>query len=266
MQENNYEYLLTQLKYTGFKDSLNDDLKKQMQNGVAEFSLQYQTQFGQDTAKAALQFRKSKESDMYFFNNYQLEVACGNNTAPVKQTFYISNKEDNVTLKEAFNLLEGRAVHKELTPKEGEKYNAWVQLDFKQTDDKGNYHRKTFHQNYGYDLAETLAKLPIKELGNEEDKRMLMQSLERGNRQSVTYMAGDDERKIFIEAVPQFKSLNMYDMNMQRLKPDQLSTETGQSQMDEKNKKQDQRQGPADGENGGKNKTSKKTKKGAGIS
>lgn len=266
MQENNYEYLLTQLKYTGFKDSLGDDLKKQMQDGVSEFSLQYQTQFGQDTAKAALQFRKSKESDMYFFNNYQLDVTRGNNADPIKQTFYISNKEDNVTLKEAYNLLEGRAVHKELTTKEGEKYNAWVQLDFKQTDDNGNYQRKTFHQNYGYDLAETLAKHPIKELGNEEDKKMLMQSLERGNRQSVSYMVGNDERKVFIEAVPQFKSLNMYDMHMQRLKPDQLTSETSQSQTEEKNKKQDQKQSQADGENVGKNKAGKKTKRRAGIS
>ena len=93
-----------------------------------------------------------------------------------------------------------------------------------------------------------------------------MQSLERGNRQSVTYIVGNDERKVFIEAVPQFKSLNMYDMNMQRLKPDQLSSETGQSQTEEKTKKQDQKQGQADDENGGKNKAGKKTKKRAGIS
>jgi hypothetical protein len=266
MQENNYEYLLKQLKYTGFKDSLYQDLKTQMESGATQFALSYQTKLGQDEVKASLQFKKSGESDMYFFNNYQLEVNRGNNTEALKQTFYISNKEDNVTLKEAYNLLEGRAVHKEFTTKEGEKYNAWVQLDFKQTDDNGNYQRKTFHQNYGYDLAEILAKHPIKELRDEQDKKMLMQSLERGNRQSITYMVGNDERKMFIEAVPQFKSLNVYDMSMQRIKPDQLNQANSQSQTEEKNKKQDQKQGPADDEPDGKNKAGKKTKKRAGIS
>jgi hypothetical protein len=42
-----------------------------------------------------------------------------------------------VTLKEAFNLLEGRAAHKELSGKEG-KFNAWIQLDFKEKEENGN--------------------------------------------------------------------------------------------------------------------------------
>ncbi len=35
--------------------------------------------------------------------------------------------------------MEGRSVNKDLTNKEGQVYNAWVQMDFKQSDDNGNF-------------------------------------------------------------------------------------------------------------------------------
>jgi len=62
-----------------------------------------------------------------------------------------------------------------------------------------------------------LAKHPIKELTNEQDKTRLMDSLQKGNRQSVTFIKEGNEQKMFIEANPRFKSLNVYDSNMQRL-------------------------------------------------
>ena len=60
--------------------------------------------------------------------------------------------------------MNGRAVNKDLTTKEGQKYNAWVQMDFKDTDSNGNFKMKQFHENYGYNIEQALAKLPIKEL------------------------------------------------------------------------------------------------------
>jgi hypothetical protein len=60
-----------------------------------------------------LQFRKSDNSDMYFFNSYEASLQRSNSER-VNQTFYL-NKGKGVTTKEAFNLLDGRAVHKELT-------------------------------------------------------------------------------------------------------------------------------------------------------
>lgn len=35
--------------------------------------------------------------------------------------------------------MSGRAVNKDLTNKEGKIYNAWLQMDFKQTDNAGNF-------------------------------------------------------------------------------------------------------------------------------
>ena len=79
MNDKNYEYLIEQLKRTGFGDTLNDDLRKQMQKQNAEFTLSLQKTYGNDNVSARLHFKRSNESDMYFFNRYDLELKKQNN-------------------------------------------------------------------------------------------------------------------------------------------------------------------------------------------
>lgn len=216
MNEKNFEYLKDQVKYTGFGDTLENDLKEKLQQGSREFQLCYDTKFGNDIVVAALNFKKSEQSDMYFFNSYNLVLKKDNSRDLMKQTFYI-NKGNNITLKEAYNLMDGRAINKDLTNKEGQVYNTWMQMDMKETDKNGNYQMKQYHSNYGYDLEKELAKHPIKELTNEQDKTRLIESINKGNRQSVTFSKDGNDQRMFIEANPRFKALNVYDSNFQRV-------------------------------------------------
>jgi hypothetical protein len=216
MNQKNFEYLRDQVKFTGFGEGLENELKERMQKQTPKFMILHQGGFGKDETVSTLHFRKSDKSDMYFFNKYDLTLKQENKPEIMTQTFYL-NKDRNITLKEAYNLMNGRAINKDLTNKEGQAYNAWVQMDFKQADKNGNYKLKQFHQNYGYDLANTLTKHPIKELSTEQDKTRLLESLHKGNRQSVTFLQNGNEQKHSIEANPQFKSINIYDSNMNRL-------------------------------------------------
>ena len=154
---------------------------------------------------------------MCFFNRYNLQLLNKDGDERAKQMFYL-NKGSSVTLKEGYNLLEGRAVHKTLTSRDNEKYGAWLQLDFKNVSPSGNYEFKKLHDNYGYDLEKTLAKYPIKELGDKKSKLELMKSLERGNLQSVTIKDGNKEERIFISANPEYKTLMAYNTGGQRIK------------------------------------------------
>ncbi len=52
-----------------------------------------------------------------------------------------------MTLKEAYNLSNCRAIHKKLIDKNDQKYQAWIQLDFGAKDQNGNYERKQYYQN-----------------------------------------------------------------------------------------------------------------------
>jgi hypothetical protein len=157
-----------------------------------------------------------------------------------------------------------------LTNKEGQVYNAWMQMDFKESDASGNYKMKQYHQNYGYDLEKVLANHPIKELNNEQDKLRLTDSLNKGNRQSVTFIENGNEQKHFIEANPKFKSINIYDGNMQRIVNNQSKGE--RETQGEKNtvkqdiKKESQKQNdPDDSTEVPKNAKSKKRKQGQAI-
>jgi hypothetical protein len=224
MNQQNFEYLKDQVKYTGFGDALEKDLKEQLQKQGPEFQLSYRIKMGQDTAAASLHFKKSDQSDRYFFNRYQLTIHPEQGPEQPAQNFYI-NKGQSITLKEAYNLMQGRAVNKDLLDKKGQVYNAWLQLDFKQTDAQGNYKLKQFHQNYGFDLPAALAKHPIKELNQEPDKTRLLESLQKGNRSAVTIIREGQEQKHYIEANPQFKTINIYDSNLQRLNRKQMPGE-----------------------------------------
>ena len=237
MNEKNFEYLRDQLKYTGFGDALESELKEKMQKEEPNFTLTHNTQYGNDTAAATLNFNKSKESDMYFFNSYKVELQKENSKEALEQTFYI-NKGSNITLKEAYNLMEGRSVNKDLTNKEGELYNSWLQLNFKETDTSGNFKLNQYHQNYGYDLEATLSKHPIKELENPKYKEDLINSMKKGNLQSATFLKDGNEIKQYIEASPQFKTINIYDGNMQRI-DNRHSKEEKQSENQQTSAKQD---------------------------
>jgi hypothetical protein len=261
MNEKNFEYLRDQVKYTGFGEGLESELKEKMQQQAPSFSLSHNASYGTDSATATLNFKKSDQSDMYFFNSYKVDLQKDNSKESLEQTFYI-NKGSNITMKEAYNLMEGRAVNKDLTSKEGQVYNSWVQMDFKEADGNGNFKLNQYHQNYGYNLEAALSKHPIKELDTAKFKDDLMDSLKKGNLQSVTFLKDGQEVKHYIEANPQFKTINVYDGNLKRIDnrqtKDEKQSEGQNASMKQDSKRQSQ---SADEDGPGAPQESKKRKK-----
>ncbi|WP_394776316.1 hypothetical protein [Flavobacterium sp.] len=243
MNEKNFEYLRDQIKYTGFGEALESQLKEKMQKEEPNFTLTHNAQYGNVTATATLNFKKSDQSDIFFFNSYKVELQKENSKETLEQTFYI-NKGSNITMKEAYNLMEGRSVNKDLTSKEGEVYNSWVQMDFKQSESNGNFKLNHYHQNYGYDLEAALSKHPIKELETPKYKEDLINSLKKGNLQSATFLKEGNEIKQYIEASPQFKTINIYDNNMKRIDnrkaQEEKQSESQQTSEKQSSKKQNQ--------------------------
>ena len=267
MIEKNYDYLCNQLKMTGFGEDLKDQLKEQMTKNETQFALSLSKNYGNDETAVTLHFKRPDDSEMYFFNRYNMMLKNNLHPEAIKQTFYINPEGGNITMKEAYNMMCGRSVHKNLTSKDGEEYKAWLQLDFKETDKHGNYLTKQFHENYGFDLQAVLGKHPIKEMASETERSRLIESLERGNRQSVTIEIKGSGVKISIEASPQFKSLNFYESTGQRIRTDKLYEGNAQSQGEEagKNKSQKQSSDEDEGESKGQSKK-KNNRKSQGIS
>ncbi|MEO5943387.1 MAG: hypothetical protein ABIP30_01215, partial [Ferruginibacter sp.] len=111
----------------------------------------------------------------------------------------------------------GRAVQKDLLTKDNVPYKAWMKLDFENKDKNNNFEVKQFHEKYGFDLKAAVEKFPITDLKVPDKEKALMQSLQKGNVQSVTIEKDGNSHKMFIEADPQYKKVNLYDSNMKML-------------------------------------------------
>jgi hypothetical protein len=229
MNIKNLNDLKDTLKYQGFGEQLNNDLEKAVTKGEKTFTLEAthihdlpiskpDDPLTRDKVTYELSFKQGK-NEQYYFNSYQAKLE-----SPLfkdrQQTFYLDMGR-TYTAKEAYNLLSGRSVYKSLQNKEGQRYNAFVQLDFKgEQKANGNYPLKSYHENYGFRLSETIAELPIK-FSSLEERDRLIKSLEKGNLQKVQLTDG---QTLFAKTVPASRSLKFYD---DKLQPTQVNSLKG---------------------------------------
>ncbi|MGO1672052.1 MAG: hypothetical protein ACTHYC_14600 [Sphingobacterium sp.] len=238
MNEKNLEYLENQLFYTGFGEIPKEELKNILSKEAPSVQLVHRKAYGNDEAVASLNFDRS-DKGYYFFNSFDLALKGKNDEDLVKQNYRI-NYGNTFTLKEAFNLLQGRSVNKDFIKKDldengqKESYNAWAYLDFKDTDKNGNYLLKRV---FNYDLEKKLSEHPIKEMISPQGKTELLDSLKKGNRQFATLTTSGQDQKVFVETAPKFRSLNFYDEHM---KPIRLSLKKSESNTVESTKSEDQ--------------------------
>lgn len=205
----NVDFLSKQLFYHGF-GQLSEELQKVLQNGESKVDLPISKSYYHSpvdktgTANFVLHLQKATGSNMYFFNSYSAKLDNVDN----EQTFYL-NKGKGFTAKEAFNLLSGRAVYKQLTTS-AKPLHVWLQLR-DATSPNQNYH--VFADSYGFNLKGTLSRLPLKELGSEAEAAKLMNRLQKGDLLKVTIQAGGDNAPKYIAANPQFKAINLFNEN-----------------------------------------------------
>ncbi len=236
MNEQNFEYLKNNIKYMGFGEKLFSDLEQGLKSGAPEFQLKQTSEISRKPFDVTLNFRKSNNGDTYFFNSYHASLKHSN--GEVKDQVFYLNKGKGVTAKEAYNLLEGRAVYKELATKAGEPYRAWIQLDFEHKDKHNNHEVKQYHEAYGYDLKGTLSKYAVSDMDGGEREKALLASLQRGNLQSVGMLTEVGVTKMFMEANPQFKTVGVYDSDMQRVPKEGMSQYVKEERTEGKEEKQ----------------------------
>ncbi|RBQ08975.1 hypothetical protein [Pedobacter miscanthi] len=223
MNENNLEYLQNNLKYLGFGESLYPQLKEAIEKGLPDIRLQFEVNMPAPNAKDKpeladamryeLDFSKSKETDMYFFNKYSASLQKPGQSSTIDQSFYI-NKGKGVTAKESYNLLSGRSVNKDVVLKSGEKANMWLKLDLSEHDPEKGYTVKNYGENYGFSLASTIDKFILPEIEKPGFREQMIKSLERGNLHEVNFSKDGKEMKGFVSVNPQFKTLDFYDHNL----------------------------------------------------
>ncbi len=212
MEKNNLSLLRENLRYLGFGESeaLNERLELLIQSRPILFDLSTEAHFDEwSKMTAVICFRWSEALEVYSLVKYEASLNYDDDPGnDITHSFPVV-KGSGVTFKEAFNLLEGRAVNKDFTDDDGKKYNAWIQLDLHERTPTGNYKERKYRIEHGYDLEKILHTYPIRELQDEALKENLIRSLKKGNLHPVTFVKANKVEIMYIEANPQFKTIGI---------------------------------------------------------
>jgi len=203
MSPENIESLLRVLRFLGFAECipLTEEFFDRVNDNTIMLSIAGEIQF--DEARRldlSVYFKRSKTTGQFYFSYYTVTIDADEGPNFKKfHTFYV-NKGTGMTLKEAYNLLMGRSVYKQQWTPEGERYYAWIKLNLLEGDEDGF---KVIKYRSGFDLEKALAQYPIRELQEEEIRRNLIMSLQKGNIHLVTFVKSGRTEQHFIEACPE---------------------------------------------------------------
>ena len=212
MEKENLNVLKERLENLGFGRELFGELERHVSLGKKEFQLQKDLMVNRDHEPQAdpmqvfVHVFKTPE-DRYDLI-YMATLPDAKDPAKNKnQIFYPA--EDGITLKEGYNLLQGRAVYKPVRAERGDPEKAWLQLDFAERNGEGSYHVRQYGKEYDFDLEKALERFSIRELYDPLEKEDLIRNLERGNREPVTLQFGNELQRVSVEANPRYKTISI---------------------------------------------------------
>lgn len=243
--QNEYEpsqYPKFQLKYLGFGEG--EQLHKDLENGINAPEKEFEIKTTSDKTmpgnemEFTLKFNKI-ENGSVFMNFYNAKLTKENGDV-ISHNFPV-NRVNTFTAKEAINLLEGRTVKIEFHNPKTEKIEpAFAKLNFNEPKtEKGNYNFQNFYKNYGVDTAQIVEKSKLI-FDKPEWKESTIKSLEKGNIVKVKFEL--DDKVVEGKAVlnPQYKNLNLYDSDMNRINTNKPLEGLEQDNRHEKNNVKEQ--------------------------
>lgn len=219
-------YLKNQVKYLGMGES--EKLHKDLENAIlspdknVDVKVEYNNPdklMKGNTISFDLHIGKGEQGGV-FLNSYTANLTMKNGEERT-QSFKVQ-KENNITAKEAINLLEGRAVkieHDRVDKETGEISRTESFIKLKLKDEKteyGNYKYEWYNKGYGVDVDDIMKKSNLV-FADDTQRERTKKHLEKGNITEVSFVHDKKEIKGFAVLNPQYKQLNLYDGTMNRL-------------------------------------------------
>lgn len=205
-ERENFHSLHQQVQRIGFPD-LSKIIKAELEKGQKNFSIPIAYYINEkEKISHTLSFSRDT-SGGYQFEGYESCLRYEDAMKTESRHYFKIENEQRFSLEQSYNLLSGRSV---------ERNGTWFQLDFNDRNALGNYPLKEFRAGYGYELEKILKSLPLKEPYSTAELQRLKESLAQGCREPVVLIKNSRENKFFIEANPQFKSINLYDQHQQK--------------------------------------------------
>jgi hypothetical protein len=216
----NFHDLKKQMVDLGFGEVFAESLWLEMQKGVPKITFPYRTLIDEHVVGCELQFSKMANGN-YFFNQYRIDVSgitddLGNfahrsQTIPVE---YYDTANKSCSVQEAYNLLNGRWVFKDVAYPDGLYYKDWMRYDPSTVTLSGNSRIELLGKNRSFDLDGAIKELPIVKFGQHNCFEEFKRSLEQGNKEEATILTSAGEKIGFkIIVSPDANTLDVYQKN-----------------------------------------------------
>lgn len=245
MREDNFEQLKEQLYKKGFGESLYQELEQQLKSEKAEFFLEHSVKIKEDDVAYRLHFRRDDdaEKDKVYFNSFDAMIHNSPDLreGEIRQHNFLTRQLISAT--EAHRMLkygELVAVNKDLFNKEGQSYNAWLNLDITgPKDEYNNYKVNSYHTNYykerPFILSDALQAItiPVKFLDNPKIAADFEKSLKKANLVAVTVKLNGEETPAFLSVDAKAGKVNLLDSKLdliEELAPVLAQKNSGQQQ------------------------------------
>jgi len=130
---------------------------------------------------------------------------------PTEQTFYCQQGK-GFTVQQAGNLVQGRSVYRDdLVSRQGEKYQAWVNLDTEKGKSGQNFQLKTYRDPaYGFDVNAVLKDYNIIGIEKPEHLKELETALKNGDKPLVIANKKGENVELYLETAVRFRKLNFF--------------------------------------------------------
>lgn len=181
------DQLADALKKKGFT-GLKQQLSKEIKINQTTFSIPVTLQIS-ETERMQYELHFAKDVDKGYVIKDIKATLTGEQIKSKQSLLYSSISVDDLSVKQAYNLLSGRAI---------EKADGWVMLDLNDRDAEGNLRSKRFSKDYGFSVEQLIEQSGIKGLDNPAFKKELLESLRQGDCLKVSVGKGIVE----IEANP----------------------------------------------------------------
>lgn len=203
----NSHSLHDKVQRTGF-NGLSEKIDQHIRQGQQQFSIPV-TYYVNEKERLDHELSFAKDNTgAYNFNGYKTSLHNELKPEKNKETYFSMTAGQAINVTEAHNLLSGRSIQKD---------GNWLQCDFNDKDQNGNYRLKTFQSAYGFNVEQAIKNLPFKESLTDTETAKLTGALKQGQRQAVTFVKDGKEQRYYIEANPQFKTVNLFDEHSKKI-------------------------------------------------
>jgi len=212
MTYDNQPDILATLKDLGFGEDplLREKFENFVEKGGIKIEMNCEIPFPHSILICKLCFEPRGPLQKIILSRYLACLHYSDGSQKDKSHMFDIGTEGPISIIQAFNLLEGRSVFSKRSFGFASVGDAWIRIDFDRKNELGYYKYRQARSDKNYDLESVLSRYPIREMKDHETKMELLNSIRQGNLHPVMFDKATKSERVFIEANPEFMTINIY--------------------------------------------------------